>query len=272
MITNLLGYYMNSIDVACIQMDGVNCNKQENLSKALNMAQEALGKGADIIVFPEVFSTGFCYGDMEGSGEYENGNTVKQMCAFSKDNECVLIFSIIEKKPSQKGIEYYNLGVCIEDGEVAGTYRKTHPFKRERQYFSPGNEIHPIRLKKRDLTIGLQICYEIRFPEVARKLTLEGSDILITIAEFPSPRWYIWRSLAIARAIENQIPHVACNRVGDGPDSSFFGGSVIIDALGDVKAEASDDVVVVLGRIDLEHTCKVRDMVSVIGDRRPDIY
>ncbi|WP_340820492.1 nitrilase-related carbon-nitrogen hydrolase [Methanolobus sp. WCC4] len=263
---------MSSIDVACIQMDITDCNKQKNILKAIDMAREAVKTGVEIIVFPEVFSTGFCYRDMEGSSEYDDGETVKQMCAFSKEHECVLIFSIIEKERSENGVEYFNLGVCIEDGEVVGTYRKTHPFKREQQYFTPGNGIHPIRLKKRDLTIGLQICYEIRFPEVARKLVLEGSDILVTIAEFPSPRGNIWRSLAVARAIENQTPHVACNRVGEGPDSSFFGGSLVVDALGEIKAEASDEETVVSGRICLEDTRKVRGAIPVLDDRRPDLY
>ncbi|WP_342304240.1 nitrilase-related carbon-nitrogen hydrolase [Methanolobus sp. ZRKC5] len=162
--------------------------------------------------------------------------------------------------------------MCIEDGEIAGTYRKTHPFKSEKQYFSSGSEIHPVRLLKREITVGLQICYELRFPEVARKLVLEGSDILVTIAEFPSPRGHIWRSLAIARAIENQIPHIACNRVGDGPSSSFFGGSIIVDALGEVKAESGDVESVILHPIEFEKTQKIRDMIPVLKDRRPDLY
>ncbi|ETA68600.1 putative amidohydrolase [Methanolobus tindarius DSM 2278] len=260
------------IKVACIQMTISDCNKQSNVEKALYMANDALSDGADILVFPEVFSTGFCYDEIETSSEDENGETIRQMCAFSKINKCVMVFSIIEKQAFSKGLKYYNLGVCVEDGHVVGTYRKTHPFKREKQYFSAGDSIIPVRLPKRKLTIGLQICYEIRFPEVARKLTLMGSDILITIAEFPSPRGHIWRSLAIARAIENQIPHIACNRVGEGSDSSFFGGSLIVDQLGDVMEEAGDDESVIFGTIDLEKITKIRNDIPVFDDRRTDIY
>lgn len=262
---------MNGIEVACIQMDVLNCNKETNISKALDMAREAVSRGADILVFPEVFSTGFCYGDMGGSAEHEDGKTVQRMCELSKEHGCILVFSLIEKKASTGGT-YYNLGICIEDGEVAGTYRKTHPFKKEKQYFSPGNEILPIRLRRRDLTIGLQICYEIRFPEVARKLALAGADILVTIAEFPVPRGHIWRSLAIARAIENQIPHIACNRVGNGPESSFFGGSIIVDATGEVKAEAGDQETILYHRLELDNTSLIRKAIPVFDDRRPDIY
>ena len=263
---------MNTVKAACIQMDILHCEKEVNISKALLMAREALAKGADILVFPEVFSTGFCYEDMRNSAEPENGETVRKMCDFSREHQCILIFSLIEKKDIESGFNYYNLGLCIEDGEIAGTYRKTHPFKREKQYFSSGAEIHPIRLLKREITVGLQICYEIRFPEVARKLVLEGSDILVTIAEFPSPRGHIWKSLAIARSIENQIPHIACNRVGDDPYSSFFGGSIIIDAQGEVKTEACAMESVILAQIEFENTRKIRATIPVLEDRRPDLY
>lgn len=264
--------FMNSIKVACIQMDISHCNKEANLLQAFRMAETAVSEGADILVFPEVFSTGFCYDHIESCAESENGKAIQEMCAFSRDHECVLIFSIIEKQVVENDINYYNLGVCIEDGEVVGTYRKTHPFKKEKQYFSSGDEIEPIRLKNRQLTIGMQICYELRFPEVARKLALEGSDLLVTIAEFPTPRGHIWKSLAIARAIENQIPHVACNRVGKGPDQSFFGGSIIVDALGEVKEEADDSGSVIVQNIDLERTMEIRSMIPVFEDRRSDLY
>ncbi|WP_407355601.1 nitrilase-related carbon-nitrogen hydrolase [Methanolobus sp. WCC5] len=264
---------MNSINVACIQMDVIDCNKAANISKALAMAGDAVSKGAELLVFPEVFSTGFCYGNMERSAESLKGDTLAKMSDFSKKHGCILVFSIIEKNMSSDSA-YYNLGVCMEDGEVVGTYRKTHPFKKEKQYFSPGDAIYPIMLKRRDLTIGLQICYEIRFPEVARKLALQGSDILVTIAEFPAPRQNIWRSLAMARAIENQIPHVACNRVGNcsDPSSSFFGGSLIIDALGVVEAEAGDKEVVLIHSVQMEKTSDIRESIPVFKDRRPDIY
>jgi len=262
----------SSIKVACIQMSIIDCNKQLNSQKALAMAKYAVSAGAELLVFPEVFSTGFCYDNIENAAEYENGETIREMCAFSKAHECVMVFSIIEKNTSYTELEYYNLGVCVEDGHVAGTYRKTHPFKREKQYFSAGDSIYPVRLPRRKLTIGLQICYEIRFPEVSRKLTLLGSDILVTIAEFPSPRGHIWRSLAIARAIENQIPHIACNRVGGGSDSSFFGGSIIVDQLGDIMEEAGDDESVISGTVDLERTIKTRDEIPVLDDRRTDLY
>jgi len=241
------------------------------------MAREAVAEGAELIVLPEVFSTGFCYDNIEENAERAPYPTIEALCEFSKEHDCILIGSIIEAAEGEKTAAphdpaYYNLGFCIESGKFAGTYRKTHPFGKEKSYFCGGDTISPIKLKKNNLTIGLEICYELRFPEVARKLSLAGADILVTIAEFPNPREHYWKTLAIARAIENQIPHIACNRIGEDPYSTFFGGSMIIDAWGDVKAQANDEECIIMHDINMREKDTIRKTIPVFGDRRPDIY
>jgi predicted amidohydrolase len=286
--------------VACIQMDVLHCRKQENLEKALYMALEAVNKGAKLIVFPEVFSTGFCYEHLDYAAETLPSPILENLACFSEANDCVIIGSIIEKVALEKisdsrkttdtgnkkatnskntialnstnSILYYNLGFCFESGVLAGSYRKTHPFKDENQYFSRGNSIEPITLKKQNLKIGFQICYELRFPEVARKLTLAGSDILITVAAFPNPRAEHWKTLAKARAIENQIPHIACNRTGSAPDCTYFGNSMIIDAWGEVKADAGSKECIIVYDLDLSEKDEIRMAIPVFNDRRTELY
>ncbi|HJH29521.1 MAG TPA: hypothetical protein C5S51_07505 [Methanosarcinaceae archaeon] len=160
----------------------------------------------------------------------------------------------------------------MESGKLAGTYKKIHPFSRKKLYFCGGNTISPIKLEKGELTIGLEICYELRFPEIARKLSLAGADILVTIAEFPNPQEHHWKTLTIARAIENQIPYIVCNRAGKYPYSTFFGGSMIIDARGDVKAQANDEEYIVVHDIDMREKDNIRKTIPVFDDRRPNIY
>ncbi len=263
---------MTKIKVACVQMDISHCDKDANIKKALSMAEHALSEGAEVIVFPEVFSTGFCYENMDHLAETQSGYTISRLCEFSRSNDCVIVASIIEKDVSGSNSIYYNLGFCIENGNIAGTYRKTHPFKKEGNFFEAGDSIKPIKLTKYNLKIGLEICYEVRFPEVARKLVLEGANILITIAEFPKPRRHIWNTLANARAIENQIPHIACNCTGSSPDSSFFGGSLIVDALGQLCVEADDAECVIIHTLDLDDVKNVRSVVRVFDDRNPHLY
>ncbi|ABE51221.1 carbon-nitrogen family hydrolase [Methanococcoides burtonii] len=266
------GYKVETIKIAAIQMDICHCNKQKNIKKALHFSEEAISKGADIIVLPEVFSTGFCYEELENIAESGSYPTIKELEVFSKKNKCIIVGSIIEKHSSKNRETYTNLGFCLEDGELVGTYTKTHPFGKEKEYFTSGDVIEPIHLKERDLTVGLQICYEMRFPEIARKLCLSGADILMTIAEFPNPREHQWRTLATARAIENQVFHIACNRSGSDPTSTFFGGSMIIDPLGNVIADAKDGECVIIEEIDTSIMKKTRKEIPVFDDRRPDIY
>ncbi|HWQ49158.1 MAG TPA: nitrilase-related carbon-nitrogen hydrolase [Methanosarcina sp.] len=278
--------------VACIQMDVLHCRKQENLEKALHMALEAVNKGAELIVFPEVFSTGFCYEYFDHAAETLPSPLLENLACFSEANHCIILGSIIEKvvsgetsdsrKPaasenstlsdSSNSIFYYNLGFCFESGTLAGSYRKTHPFKDENRYFSKGNSIEPIILKKQNLKIGFEICYEIRFPEVARKLALSGSDLLVTTAAFPNPRSEHWKTLAKARAIENQIPHIACNRTGSAPDCTYFGNSMIIDAWGEVKADAGNKECVIVHDLDLSEKDEIRKTIPVFEDRRTELY
>lgn len=278
--------------VACVQMDVLHCRKQKNLEKALYMAHEAVRKGAELVVFPEVFSTGFCYDSFDHAAETLPSPVLENLACFSEANDCVILGSIIEKvvsegvsrsgKPpdsenpaplgSGNSMLYYNLGFCFESGTLAGTYRKTHPFKGESRYFSTGNSIEPIALKKKNLKIGFQICYELRFPEVARKLSLAGSDLLVTTAAFPNPRSEHWSILAKARAIENLIPHIACNRTGSAPDCTYFGNSMIIDAWGEVKANAGDRERVIVCDLDLSAKDEIRKFIPVFEDRRTELY
>ncbi len=273
-------------------MDVLQCRKQENLEKALHMALKAVRKGAELIVLPEVFSTGFCYEYLDHAAETLPSPLLENLACFSEANDCIIMGSVIEKVVSEETSNsgtpadsenstlsdssnspfYYNLGFCFESGTLAGSYRKTHPFKNENNYFSKGDSIEPISLKKQNLKIGFEICYELRFPEVARKLSLDGSDLLVTTAAFPNPRSEHWNILAKARAIENQIPHIACNRIGSAPDCSYFGNSMIIDAWGEVKADAGNKECVIVHDLDLSRKNEVRKMIPVFENRRIELY
>ncbi len=258
--------------LALIQMDVKLCEKDINLEKARSMIKEAVSSGARIVVLPEVFSTGFCYEQLSAVAETSPYPTLEHLCTISQKERCVLIGSIIELIKNDTETIYYNLGFCIDRGELIGTYRKTHPFGKEQEYFSPGESIHPIKLRSYPLTIGLQICYELRFPEVSRKLSLQGADILITIAQFPNPREQQWRYMAISRAIENQTFHCACNRTGEDHATSFFGSSMIIGPYGDVLADALYEEKVILYDIDLSVAEEFRKQIPIFRDRRPGLY
>lgn len=247
---------------AIVQMDVLHCQGQVNLERALDYINKTK---ADIIVLPEVFTTGFCYDRIGELAESDPYPTIERLRQVSKENEIIIIGSIIVS-----GSKFYNLGFVLDNGDLAGTYCKIHPFGTEKEYFHKGDSITLISTSKGQ--IGLMICYDVRFPEMARKLALDGADMLITIAQFPSRRQDHWDILIRARAIENQIPHLACNRVGSDPHNNFTGGSAVIDAWGNVLANAGDKEGIITANIDLEETKRVRKMIPCFLDRQEELY
>jgi len=254
------------------------CSKHKNLERALFMAEEAVSKEAELLVFPEVFSTGFCYDRIEEVAETVSGPTIEALCDFSKEHDCILAGSMIERRerdaiskenqvPSQ-----FNLGFCIESGKIAGFHRKVQLYGPEKKHFASGDSIAPIKLQKHGLSIGLIICNELRYPEVARKLALEGADLFISASEIPEFYSYPWRIMSTSRAIENQLPHVACTRVGKDMCSTYLGGSFIADGWGRILVEAGKEEMVLLGEIDLDEAKKINQKGSIIEDRKTHLY
>jgi predicted amidohydrolase len=160
----------------------------------------------------------------------------------------------------------------VKSGKLAGFRRKVQLYGPEKEYFASGDSIAPIRLKKYGLSLGLIVCNELRYPEVARKLTLEGADVLVSAAEIPDFYIYPWRIMSISRAIENQLPHIACTRVGKDRYSTYPGGSFISDGWGRILAEAGKEECVLLGEIDLEEAKEIRQTGSILEDLRTDLY
>ncbi|WP_342764190.1 nitrilase-related carbon-nitrogen hydrolase [Methanosarcina sp. 1.H.A.2.2] len=267
-----------TMKVACIQMNISLCSKHENLERALSLAEDAVSKEAELLVFPEVFSTGFCYDRIGEVAETASGPTLEALRAFSREHGCILAGSMIEKREGDsisselKVPSQFNLGFCIESGKLAGTHRKVQLYGPEKEYFAPGDSISPIRLQKYRLSLGLIVCNELRYPEVARKLALEGADLLVSAGEIPDFYIYPWRIMSISRAIENQLPHIACTRVGKDRYSTYPGGSFIADGWGRILAEAGKEECVLIGEIDPEEAREIRQTGSILEDRRPDLY
>ncbi len=240
---------------ACIQLTIRLCRRDENLARALAMAADAVDGGAEILVFPELFLTGFCYEkDLSERPPYPTLNPLR---SFVEEHGCLIVGSLVDGR--------LNRGFCLDENGI-GFQDKIHPFGPEKVHFEGGGSISPIPTKWG--AVGLEICYDLRFPEVARKLALSGADYLVTIAQFPALRGYHWQTLIRARAIENQIPHIACNAAGP----EFCGGSVILDSWGTPLAEAGSGEATILAEIDLEDRDRVRQEIPALTDRRPEIY
>ena len=160
----------------------------------------------------------------------------------------------------------------VDSGRLAGTYRKLHLFSLlgEDKAFDSGDSwlLANTSIGK----VGVIICYDLRFPELSRRLALEGAQMICVPAQWPKPRQEHWRTLLRARAIENQLFMVACNACGQIGKLDFFGMSMIIDPKGEVLAEGGEAEVEICATLDMQLMADWRAQIPCFVDRRPELY
>jgi len=226
----------------------------------------------DFLVLPELFTTGYHNKDkMKILAEDINGATVEMLKRIVRQYGIALAAgSFIENR---KGI-IHNTSLAIDrKGSLVGAYRKTHLFTvlKEDNLLSPGNEIDAFRIEK--ITAGTLTCFELRFPEIARKLTLQGAQILFCPVEWSHPKSEILFTLARARAIENQVFLALANIVGRNGGLDFCGGSMVIAPDGTVLARGSEDKEEIIdAEIDLRLVSIYRKQLPALSLRRENLY
>lgn len=262
----------DQLKIALIQMDIEAGDPQANTARLKTLLHEAVAGPVkpDLILFPEMWNTGYA---LERIGELadEEGRQAKALLSeFSREQRVVIVGgSIAEKR--EDGV-YNTIYVFDREGQLVADYAKIHLFRlmEEEKHLKAGSHRGALRIEGIDA--GMMICYDIRFPELARSLALDGAKLLLVPAEWPNPRLHHWRTLLTARAIENQMFVVACNRTGTSGTTSFFGHSMIIDPWGEIVVEAGEEETIVRAQIDLRLVDEVRARIPVFEDRRPLLY
>lgn len=244
--------------ISIAQMDIVLGDKERNIRKGVSFIEEAVKRKSDIIVFPELWTTGYAK-DVKELAEPLNGKTIKKLTETAKEKNIKIFGSIAEN--------HYNTMHYISPKGLEASYRKIHLFSlmNEERFFAAGNKIG---LKE---NIGMMICYDLRFPELSRKLTINGAEILIICAEWPYPRIEHWRTLLKARAIDNLAYVIGCNRVGNDTKFEYFGHSSVIDPWGRRMIEGGKDEALLTCEIDLSLVKEVRKKFPVLKDIK-EIY
>ncbi len=208
----------------------------ESASKNLKMFDEkidALKGDVDLIILPEMFTTGFSMSP-ENLAEEWHGESVKWMQQKAIAKGAAIAGSII----IEEGSKYFNRLVFTHPDGKLEHYDKRHLFRMsgEHKYYDEGNQRVVVNFK--DFRILLLVCYDLRFPVWSRNQN--DYDMILIVANFPEPRRYAWNTLLPARAIENQCYVAACNRVGkDGNGVNYTGDSQIIDPQGKIIALAN---------------------------------
>jgi predicted amidohydrolase len=174
--------------------------------------------------------------------------------------------------PEPNGDKVFNTVYVIDNGVLAGVYRKIHLFSLlgEDRAFSGGDSwlLADTSIGK----VGVIICYDLRFPELSRRLAVEGAQVICVPAQWPKPRQEHWRTLLRARAIENQLFVVSCNACGIIGKLDFFGMSMIIDPKGDVLAELGENAGEISTPLDLQAMTEWRAQIPCFNDRKPGSY
>jgi omega-amidase len=261
-----------NLNISLLQMDIAIGEPERNYEKLLVMLENAMKAEhkPDIILFPEMWNTGYALEQIQQLADVEGERTKQFISQFCLEHNVNIIAGSIAEK---KGNEVLNtVYVFNRQGELTADYSKIHLFRLmdEEKFLASGNQIGKIQID--EVPAGVMICYDIRFPELARSLALDGAKILFVPAEWPHPRLHHWRTLLMARAIENQMFVVACNRVGVSGKADFFGHSLIIDPWGEIIAEGGEQEEIISAALSMSDVDNVRSRIPVFEDRRPEIY
>lgn len=257
-------------NIACIQMDIAFGQPEKNFQAAEELILQAVPLKPDIIVLPELWTTGYDLTRLEEIADYEAKKTISFLQNMATKYNVHLVGGSIAKKTSE-GI--FNTMLIINNkGEFIKDYDKLHLFQLmdEHLFLQPGKKNGLFTLD--DRLCASFICYDIRFPEWLRVHSSKGAEVLFISAEWPKIRLDHWRALLISRAIENQAYVIAVNRAGSDPNNVFAGHSLIIDPWGKIVSEAGEGVEVLTGTIDFKKVEEVRKKIPVFNDRRPEFY
>ena len=274
--------------VALIQSDIMLGEPSQNQAHIAYKMKEAMQSEVkpDILLLPEMWNTGYALTSLHKLADLEGQRSRAWLSQFARKYGVHIVAGSIAQQ-RQDGRCFNTMFVFDHTGKEIGGYSKIHLFQlmQEHLYLTAGNQ--QLIYSLGGVPVGVAICYDIRFPEFIRKMAIQGIEVLFVSAQWPQARLHHWRSLLVARAIENQMYVVACNRSGTsgrgtktenngdgeyGGDETFAGHSLVVDPWGNVLAEGGEQEQIVTATLDLSLPRKVRDSIPVFKDRRPELY
>lgn len=257
--------------LALLQMEVQLGRPEENRKKAADLVARAADQGADVAVLPETWNLGFF--PKENLAELAEPDGGESRALLSDLAACRRIHIVGGSLVTRRGDKVFNTAYVFDRaGKQLARYDKIHGFSPsgEDEYFHHGDRLCTFSLD--GVKMGLIICYDLRFCELARSLALQGIQMLFVPAQWPHPRLDHWQILNQARAIENQMYVTCVNGCGRAGALSFCGHSMLIDPLGRVEVQAGEEEAVLTGTADFSQLEDVRSRINVFRDRRPSVY
>ncbi|TRZ54142.1 carbon-nitrogen hydrolase [bacterium] len=263
-------FLMDQFRVALAQLEPRLFDKETNLAKAEEYIRRAASGGAAVILFPELYLTGYGL-DKRAVEMAENieGPSVRRVAELAFRHQIAVIMGYAELSPDC-GHAYDAMFVVNAQGHLSGSYRKMHLFHAESNWFLPGEEFSVIDFGLGP--VGLLICYDLEFPESSRTLALSGAKWIATCTGNMVPNQHLQEVYVQSRAAENRLWVALANRVGHEGNLTFFGRSAIADPYGELIVQAGDGDTILFADIDLTRADQARLNADYLADRTPHLY
>jgi len=252
--------------VAGLQLDIEWEKPTENFRRAEKLALQAVASGAQLLVLPEMFATGF---SMRAEAMAAHAATTQSFLVELATRHGVWVLGGFAEPGGDRPANACAL--IAPDGSEHLHYRKIHPFSlaNEAEHFESGATLSTVEVE--GVRVTPLICYDLRFTELFR-IAAPATDLFVVIANWPTRRSHAWRTLLAARAIDCQAWILGVNRVGSAEGHPYRGDSSLVDPMGVVVSTLANDPGVVLGDVDPAVVRETREHLPFLDDRRPQVY
>ena len=268
--------------VASVQSDVSYSDPLRNLERAYYVLEAYREQDIDLFVFPECYLTGYCCPNRDAAesialgldSNEQGGWCIQVLKVFAETYKCTIVMGFAEKA----GQNLYNSAVIVTPEGLVHKFRKVHlPELGFDKHATPGDEL--VVAETPIGRIGILICFDLRFPEAARTLALKGAELIVVPTNWPTGASISANILTPARAAENKVFVLTCNRTGEENGFTFMGGSSIVDPMGNVLEVAGVTERVLVADMVLSDARKKRTVTipgvyetDVFATRRPDLY
>lgn len=258
--------------VAGVQAKFFNGDINGNLQIIRRFVKECMRQRPEVklLLFPELSATGYFLSDeLYDVAEKSGGYIESEMSKVANEYSVYLAYGYVEREDDNK--IYNSLKIIDPEGKSIGNYRKIHLTPLEKNYFSSGNEI--VLVETTLGKIGLMICWDLAFSELARELANRGADILLAPSAWESPYDKPYHHFGVARAIDNTLFLVTVNHIGKSGELSFFGESSIYGPDGECITVANDSEKIIFAALDQNRRQELKEtFYSMLSERRTDVY
>ncbi|MGI6091371.1 MAG: carbon-nitrogen hydrolase family protein [Saccharofermentanales bacterium] len=257
----------NKLRTAILQLDLIENNIDFNLEKIRTQALTLKAEQPDLIIIPEIAVEGYNFDYVKTLAQAD----FARIRAFYSDLAQELNTAIVAGFVEKKGKVYYDSALCLNnEGQELLVYRKMHLWGSESELFTPGTDLDLIAIK--GWRIGIAICADAGFPELARSLVFQGADVIIYISAWVKPYDYSWILMCRARACENQIYVIGANRIGATNKAEYCGNSLVVHPSGLEIHNYLEQEGAFMTELSLDEVFNKRKEIPWLQMRKPELY